>query len=241
MCGIWKHREATCATWFCRFERGKVGFEFWQHLRNFLQLIERQLSLSFARELGIDPVQLRAFLPATPGGAEPEAVLTWSELEGQLDPTAYAVLWGSWAGREEEYYDRCRELAESMSWPQILAACGQEAAIRADLVRRQYDLLVTPSAPERLVPGPINVHGRRQDGLRAVTYSVLDAIDLPAPLLTVLHAFDGRPTAEILDHLRSNGFEITDEFLQELVDWGVLVDADGGPSASAIQYGGPSA
>jgi hypothetical protein len=31
-CGVWKHRESTCATWFCKHVRGAVGMQFWQVL-----------------------------------------------------------------------------------------------------------------------------------------------------------------------------------------------------------------
>ena len=27
-CGVWAHRESACSTWFCKFERGAIGFDF---------------------------------------------------------------------------------------------------------------------------------------------------------------------------------------------------------------------
>src|SRR5262245_2433326 len=29
LCGVWRHRESTCVTWFCKHERGGVGKAFW--------------------------------------------------------------------------------------------------------------------------------------------------------------------------------------------------------------------
>jgi hypothetical protein len=66
----------------------------------------------------------------------------------------------------------------------------------------------------------------RAGGVRAVTFSVLDAIDLPTALLPLLPLFDGRETLEILKDLSENhdvGLEL--DFLRQLVDWGVLVAA----------------
>lgn len=29
-CGVWRHRNATCSTWFCRCDRGRHSFQFWR-------------------------------------------------------------------------------------------------------------------------------------------------------------------------------------------------------------------
>ncbi|HET6763191.1 MAG TPA: hypothetical protein VFH27_05955, partial [Longimicrobiaceae bacterium] len=36
LCGIWRHRNSTCATYFCKLQRGAVGSEFWTRLRQLL-------------------------------------------------------------------------------------------------------------------------------------------------------------------------------------------------------------
>ena len=36
-CGIWKHRPAVCATWFCKFVRGNVGSRFWKLADRLMQ------------------------------------------------------------------------------------------------------------------------------------------------------------------------------------------------------------
>jgi hypothetical protein len=53
-CGIWRHRAAVCATWFCKYVRGAVGQRFWQSLHQLLSAVERELSLWCALELGAD-------------------------------------------------------------------------------------------------------------------------------------------------------------------------------------------
>ena len=58
-----------------------------------------------------------------------------------------------------------------------------------------------------------------------MTFSSFDALDLPAALVSVLPIFDGRPTHDALTALRAQGVELAPAFLQQLVDWGVLVDA----------------
>ncbi len=51
-CGIWRHRPGVCATWFCKHERGKIGFEFWKQLAHLLREMERELGLWCVLELG---------------------------------------------------------------------------------------------------------------------------------------------------------------------------------------------
>jgi hypothetical protein len=54
-CGIWRHRGAVCATWFCKYLRGAVGQRFWQTLQRVLLTVEERLSLWCVRQLGVDP------------------------------------------------------------------------------------------------------------------------------------------------------------------------------------------
>jgi hypothetical protein len=51
-CGIWRHRAAVCATWFCKYVRGAVGQRFWQALHRRLSAVEGELSVWCARQLG---------------------------------------------------------------------------------------------------------------------------------------------------------------------------------------------
>jgi len=54
-CGIWRHRAAVCATWFCKYGRGAVGQRFWRTLHQLLSAVEGELSAWCGRELGVDP------------------------------------------------------------------------------------------------------------------------------------------------------------------------------------------
>lgn len=52
LCGIWRHRESTCATWFCKHDRGRTGQEFWEQIRRVLYTAEVALSRWSLHELG---------------------------------------------------------------------------------------------------------------------------------------------------------------------------------------------
>ena len=80
-CGIWKHREGVCATWYCRHERGAVGFDFWEALGGFLHVIERALSYDAVLALGVDGAALRRLVDG-PAAADGPA------LDGRSSPAA---------------------------------------------------------------------------------------------------------------------------------------------------------
>lgn len=222
LCGIWRHREATCATWFCRFERGRVGFELWQAVKHLLAEVERDLALRCALDAGVDPGLLAGLLPQEDAAAS--AGRPWQELEGAPDPGVHAAAWGAWAGREVELYLRCADLVDGLGWPDVLARCGPRVAARAAAVQAAHARRLDERLPARLRAGGFQVAATRRDGgLRAVTYSPFDAIDLPASLIALLPAFDGRPTDEVLEGLRrDHGVELDPGFLRQLLDWGVL-------------------
>lgn len=54
-CTIWAHRNAACATWFCRVERGQIGDRFWFHTRALLDHVEATLPAIVASEVGAVP------------------------------------------------------------------------------------------------------------------------------------------------------------------------------------------
>src|SRR5690606_32741885 len=87
-CTIWAHRESTCATWFCKHERGAAGKRLWRSVHALLGEIEVALSRWAVRVL--DPGE-EAVALAVDGAALHRAV-------GSVDVLPEAVhrrLWGT--------------------------------------------------------------------------------------------------------------------------------------------------
>ena len=58
-CGVWRHRESTCSTWFCKYERGDLGRDFWRRgVAPMLREAELAVARHCAFELGADEVEL---------------------------------------------------------------------------------------------------------------------------------------------------------------------------------------
>lgn len=223
-CGIWKHRDAMCTTWFCRHLRGQVGSDFWKALREMLVIVEGTLARWAALELEVDVEVLSRWIPRE-RQITPQNVPQGRELDGVVEEGAYAATWGAWEGKEDAYYRACAAKVEGLRWEQVLAIGGPELTILAGVARRAHERLLSELVPAQLKVGQFQIASQREGGVRAISYSHLDALDLPHALLTVLPLFDGRPTMEILQDLAARGVGIEAGYLRQLCDWGILVQA----------------
>jgi hypothetical protein len=218
LCGVWQHRESTCATWFCKYTRGATGARFWRTLHHLLQSIERALARSCVLELDPGPESLALLMAPPPLLGQDE-----EPLDGILEPRIYRKLWGLWAGREVAFYDECARIVAGLGWSEIVARCGPEVALHGRVVAERFKQLTSEALPRRLALGPFQVVALTEETARLSTYSRLDPIDVARPLLDVLSAFNGRPTDEILAEIaRDEGLRITPALVRRLVDFEVL-------------------
>jgi hypothetical protein len=221
LCGIWRHREAICATWFCKYERGLAGKAFWRATQGLMRIVEQSLTAFVLEELapGGRARELTIFLELA-GGGRPE-------LLEDCHPEVHAALWGRWAGRERAYYLEAARLVEALSWDDVLRLGGPQLAVVAAAVRELGARLRSPDLPARVraARDPRPTAGRRPDLLR-VTPSALayDPLELPAKVVALVPRFDGRDPAAVLAELRGEGHDLTVEGVRLLLDYGLLVD-----------------
>ena len=230
-CGIWRSRNAVCATWFCKFVRGAVGFRFWAGLRGLLRAVEVDLARWCVTRLDLGDAALAALIDS-PEWRETEATLDRHALAGGRAPEAYTRLWGSWAGREEAFYQACAALIEPLDWAGVLAICGPEVAARARAVTDSFARMIAARPPVAPRAAPFQVVASGRETTRIVTFSTLDPLDLPNALLEVLPAFDGRPTRAAIAGIEAEkGLRLTPGLVRKLADFDVLTEAGPGPSA----------
>ena len=234
-CGVWKYRESTCCTWFCKYVRGAVGQNFWREaLHPLLQTVEHQLAMWCLVELEFDAEPLEALLDASArsDAADP---LKPEELDGRVEPAEYARLWGRWRGREADLYRECARLVSPLSWAQVLAIGGAEVQARARVATRAHARLMDSSIPARLAAGSVQLVQIGPEITRVASYSnELDPLDVPTPLLFALRYFDGRLTQDALREIKQNeGITLQEDLVRKLVDFSVLVS----PGLSGIHSG----
>jgi hypothetical protein len=232
-CGVWRHRESTCATWFCKYERGENGRVFWQRLHDVLCACEEAVRVHCLVEVGLDASSLRALHPtrAMVNAASRTPGLSAAEVEREVEPAAYRALWGRWQGRERELYVQCAETANALSWPEVLALGGTRLALLSRLLRDAYDALVGDAVPARPRNRRLQVVYTSADSAEVIGYSGFDPLRMPRTLVEVLHHFDGRNTEEVLESIaEEHGVRDTPGIVRKLVDFGVLSDDAGAPT-----------
>lgn len=212
-CTVHDARPAACATWFCRHDRRARGARAWSALGDLLRVVESRVALWSAVQAGLAGPALHALL-GPPG----------TRTDGATDDAAWAARWGSFAGREGEFYARCAELVLGLSWPQALAIAGIEAVVLQDAARAAVAALGDDRIPDRLGVGSHQVVGLGLDASLVVTHSVHDPYQLSAIVQSVLPFFDGRSTSEALAAMvEDRGVQLGPDALRELIDARLLV------------------
>ena len=219
-CGIWRHRESTCTTYFCKHERGATGKAFWLALQALLRTVETTLARHAVVELDPGIEALEALFPPL----EPETRnLSAEDLDGTVDPVVARRRWGSWAGRERDFFRQSARLIAPLRWDQILAIGGNALRLKALLAVKAFERLRSQQLPNRLEPGAIHITPVSKEKSRVSGYSGLDPLELPMELLDVLYYFDGRPTAEAVQAIAAEReLRITPALVRRLVDFGIL-------------------
>lgn len=212
-CGVWRHRNAVCSTWFCKHERGAIGFRLWRAVQALLEAAEEALSYWCLMRLDL--------------GAEAIALLCQADRRAELaaapPPGVYRTAWGRWHGRERDFYLECGRLVAELSWSQVMVIGGapvQAASGALAVALRAYARPTMPPGPQLV---PLRQVRSRHATSTVTTYSPHDALELPTELLDALRAFDGRPIPEVLATIEeAHGLALTEPLVQSLVDFEVL-------------------
>jgi hypothetical protein len=203
-CGIWRHRNGVCSTWFCKHGRGAVGQRFWHGLDQLLATVERELSRWCLLRLEVDPALLgRLFPRGTDRSVRGGDALDPAAIDGRSEDAAHRAAWGAWVNRERELYRAAGRLVARLGWKDVAALGGASVALQARIVRAGYAAHRSDAIPGCLVVGRLQTVAVGRDHVRVATYSAFDPIELPRELLDALGYFDGRPTEEALRGIRA--------------------------------------
>jgi Fe-S-cluster containining protein len=228
-CGIWRHRNSICTTWFCKYERGAVGMAFWERLRDLLMAVEMDLAAWCVIESDLDQDALGVLFAIRRKPNERE-LMSATDLDGLPDLKLARKLWGNWLGREREFYQECARRVESLTWKDVLRIGGPVVAARARVARRAFEALLREKPPERLTAGPFQIVSTGHEGVRVVSYTDYDPLDLTPGVLEILPYFDGRRTSEALGAIqRELEIRVEKDLVRKLADFEILV-AERGPA-----------
>ncbi|MDC0749194.1 hypothetical protein [Polyangium mundeleinium] len=216
LCTVWRHRESTCSTFFCRYSAGADGANFWTAMRSYLSHVESRLAEHALQRVA---PQLR----------EPAATLGELTLEDLEDrpPAHYSACWSEWEGREEELYLRCHEHVAATNSQEFEAVVnnGDGRALLDEAVRA-YRQATAPTLPERLVMNSHMVGIPANGGIYVKSYSRYETFFLSLEHQEVLRDFRGDQTvAENRVRLaQEKGVSIPDDLLLTFYQARILVE-----------------
>lgn len=224
-CGIWPHRMSVCATWFCKHDRGRVGQDFWWAVRSLFEAVERALALHCVRTLAPSADATRL---AVERRRQPAPSITPAHLGGAADDDAGARVWGRYAGRERGFFEDCARLVAELTWADVERIGGVEVTAAGDVVRGAYAALMTAPRPVAPRLGVFTIATAQAGTVSCTGYSGFDPVEVPTPLVDVLHVFDGRPVSRALAAARRRGVDADVAVVQRLIDFGLLEETDAG-------------
>ena len=223
-CTVWAHREAECATWFCKHNNGFDGRAFWIALRDYLFEVERVLISYTLRELRFDAHRVLNPPPQSPTS------LDGRDLE-DLPPTParYEAMWQGWAGREAELYTSAYRIVESLDRPAFERLAGVKLDLLGDALAQWHKAITAPTLPDPLIKNPhMQIHRSFDEAYVITTYSTFDPTRLRKNVFDLLARFDGRtPTQQVRDAIHSDtGLRVSDSFIVRLYQQRILVNPD---------------
>jgi len=198
-CGIWRHRETICSTWFCKHDRGARGFAFWQAALFSLKAVELLVSVRIAVELGIDEEALTG---------NPVA-----DVHRDAAPEYYASLWGRWSGRETAFFVAAGERVQALSWSEVDGWLRDKERELVVAARAAFAALGGP-LPDVVQLGKMNRVGENATIVRFRSYSDFNPVDIPRAVADALPDSDGRSVADL---------GLTEAEVRRLVDHQILL------------------
>lgn len=220
LCTIWRYREAVCSTFFCKYQNGKSGFEYWNAVKMYLIHIESALA----------QVAVNTLDPSLPHVKPDQERLTAQELD-DLPPleALYSSWWGAWVGREEEFYRACYETVQRMTPEEFTAKIDTHPQTRGLLgvVDHRLDVVERRTAlPDRLVRAQDLKTREAGDNVVVASYSNSDSFSMDRELFDVLAKLDPKKTlAQNLTRLdQEDGVVLEPDLLQYLFTHGVIVE-----------------
>jgi hypothetical protein len=238
---VWRNRESTCFTWFCKHVRGSLGWAFWREgLHRLLSVIERNLAQWCVLEIGLSDQTLR-HLSESEAWTRVSEPLSPEAIDSRVEEERYARIWGEWRGREIDFFLRCAQLVDNISWSEVLEIGGPAARAYARLTKDAYGRLTSNDLPRWLEVGAFQVLEANHETTRVSAYSGIDPINVPNVVMALLPWFDGRPTDEVLDVIADKtGIRLDRLLVRKLVDFGVLIPADSSSWSGSAAIASPS-
>ncbi len=214
VCGIWKHRNSVCSTWFCKHTKGVTGFYFWRALQGWLDHLERAMSW-WAISQVLDT---------------PAAVLSAGEyrVNQRHEITLRDDAWSHWPGSRSAFYEACADKVEGLSAAEVVRIAGVEAQLHLVEVGTRLTEVHATLPPARLKVAPYSIIQQEETRTILQAHHWPEALHVPNSLIPVLRYFDGSPTETTLERIRvATQIRLSPGLVRRLYDFGILEKISG--------------
>ena len=219
-CTVRPFRNATCNTWFCKYNAGRDGMAFWTALCRYLKAAEEALAKYALHELGWEAGRIGDL-------RGPDRILTIDELDDTPPAEhAYRDLWADWAGREEELYVQTHDVIAALGPEDFERITGFSQTLTLEELERRHKDVLSPTLPTTLKRNPrLWVEKLDEDRYVLSVDPGTDPVDVSERLYRMLDFFDGRRcNEEVLALIQEHGGATpTRELLISLYQFRVLV------------------
>jgi hypothetical protein len=216
LCGIWKHRNGVCSTWFCRYEHGEKGQLYWEAMYRMLELAEEMLAWHCVRTLDIGD---QAF----------EVLEQTDEPRGNLDgsvPITDAMrqaVWGRWYRRELEFYEKSAELVNQMSWADVLAVGGRRLASKVEEIEEAHEDMLNRRLPPFVEGGSTAVLHEEDGQVWVRSYRSYDSVPISRAAFDVIEDLNVIMMDDLRERLEPHlDAQLQDDTLRYWVELGLL-------------------
>lgn len=212
-CTIWRHRDAVCATFFCRHERGPRARRFWAALRDYLLRVELRLAQWAAQ--AVEPTS------DEPGPIEEPTT------DEPMSSHREARLFGAHAGRVEAFYVACADAVRALDHDGFEAAVDatpRANALLAEMMVRHRELVEPMPAATHLVLASSLRRERVADGVLVSADSPWDPTLLDDHVERRLATLSPDEPFEVAAaRLHAGGLELTPALVEDLRTFEILV------------------
>ena len=219
-CGIWKYREAICATWFCKHVGQQSGHLFWSSVTKCLRYIEECLIAYVLKNENLPFIH--------PYGENKN--ISYEDLDDlPLKNDEYNYRWGKWAGREEEFYTRSYQYVKDLTVETFSNLMGINFQILLNELEEKYYAMI--EIPELMMADPDRVFFEIKKGYYRIELKtwierndsyITYAIDFPS---VIIDTFNGTlTTLEVIQELqKKHDIDPGMDILIALYQHGILI------------------
>ncbi len=215
-CSIWNGRSAICSTFFCRYNAGVFGENFWRNIQFYLQETEKKLSKYAIMQLDA----LTDYFNHEPE----ESDFKPFEVDDAKHPD-YEQIWGKWYGKEIEFYVRCYDVIASLTRTKFDEIMGISNRYYIQKISKAKDLMNNGNLPVRLkLNNKVNFFP--VSGSKFLITSSFGSFEIDTELVDVLKLFDGNETVgSIINKLKNKNIILEKDLLLDFYYNRILIQA----------------